>query len=122
MVMTQKKAAKPPAKHLPYVVFSARQHGDLVFLDYRLGDSQGAASQKDLQHCRVLIRSDETLDASQLIQLCARQVTYVLARLKPVRAVKRGLAWREVGVSEWSVPPGGGEGGELPGQDPLPGI
>ena len=105
----------------PTVTVSAAQVGGHVILDYfEYRAKAGGLMKRASKQTRVMIRHDEDLDAAQLLSLVSRMCAYLLARTPVRRAVPRHLPWREVGATEWSVPPGGGEGGAKPG--PVPGV
>jgi hypothetical protein len=100
------------ASQRPTVVVEAWQNGGYAVLDWSVYRSKaGAAMKRRASHRRVHIRIDEVLQEAQLTVLVQRMAVYVLASLRGHQFVPRHLPWMEVGATEWSVPPGGGEGG-----------
>jgi len=92
---------------------AAWQNGNYVVLDWRLYRSTLAGAMRRLKRQRrVLVRWDEPLTEAALTVFVGRMAAYVLASTKGTAYVPRHLSWREVGSTEWSVPPSGGEGGE----------
>lgn len=71
----------------------------------------GAPHSKPKQRVVQLIHP-EPLSVPQLTVLAQRMAALVLSGARGTAHVRKGLPWREVGVTAWSVPPSGGEGGE----------
>lgn len=99
----------------PTVEIQASQVGGHIILDWRVyRSSAGGVMKRVKTHRRVMIRHDADLSPQQLTSLCSRMAAYILGALGGNQHVPRHLPWREVGATEWSVPPGGGEGGANP--------
>jgi len=94
------------------VEVTAYQQGEFIILDWRVYRSKALNPvRRPSAHSRVRIRHAEPLSEIQLTVLAGRMVAYILARRPGHQFVPRHLPWQEVGATEWSVPPGGGEGG-----------
>ena len=92
---------------------AAWQNGNYVVLDWRLYRATLAGAMRRLKRQRrVLVRWDEPLTEAALTVFVGRMAAYVLSSTRGTAYVPQHLSWREVGATEWSVPPGGGEGGE----------
>lgn len=101
-----------PRQHRPTVSIDVWQDGPFVYLDWTEYTAKLAGAMKSKRaHRRVRIRYDERLSTPQLTVLAGRMSAYVLASSRGHQFVPRHLPWQEVGSTEWSVPPGGGEGG-----------
>lgn len=100
---------------------SAWRQGSYVVLDWRVYRPvlSGAVRRLKRQR-RVMVRTDVPLTEPTLTALVGRMCTYVIASTKGTAYVPKHLPWREVGATEWSVPPGGGEGGESRKDDGTP--
>jgi hypothetical protein len=104
--MTKKRAYEPT------VTISAAQVGGHIILDwFEYRPVASGLMKRVAKQRRVMVRHGEALGPSQLTSLIARMATYVLARSTGNASVPKHLPWMEVGATEWSVPPGGGEGG-----------
>jgi hypothetical protein len=97
-------------------VFQRNQYGvcDLVVHKY----DQGGQMKGVVRHRRVMVALDGPLSEVQATLLLSRMVAYVVGSQRGSGVLRRGLPWREVGVTEWTspVPPSGGEGGERAAQ------
>lgn len=71
----------------------------------------GDGVRKPWKHRRVLIRDTGPLSVPQLTTLTRQMAAYVLVGQAGQHLVQKGRPWREPGRTDWSVPPGGGEGG-----------
>jgi hypothetical protein len=94
------------------VTVEAAQHGRGAMLTWHVYRARVDDQVRTLWKTRrVLIASVGVLNVPQLTGLVLRMATYVLLGAGPSAHVPKGLPWREPGRTEWSVPPGGGEGG-----------
>ena len=108
--MLRMTTKQPPQ---PHVVIDAWQTGEYVTMDWSVYRTKaGQALKRRQAHRRVMVRHAEQLSVPQLTVLAGRMAAYVLASVRGHQYVPRHLPWREVGSTEWSVPPSGGEGGE----------
>lgn len=97
------------------VMVEAWPQGAGAVLDWTVYRARvGAGERRPWKRRRVLIRNTGPLSVPQLTGLAGRMAAFVLADQPGTHHVPRGLPWMEPGVTQWSVPPGGGEGGEKP--------
>jgi hypothetical protein len=106
-------------QHRHTVHLEVFQLNELAVLDHVLYRAPvGDPIRRPVARRRVLIHHPGPLSPAQLLALAVRMGGFVLSGARGTALVPRGLPWREVGATEWSVPPGGGEGGANP--VPLP--
>lgn len=95
------------------ITVSAWRMNNDVVADWYLYRAMGSnAMKRPRAHRRVRIRITEDMSAQQLTEIVRRMAQHVISTSRGTAYVPRGASWQEISEGSWSVPPGGGEGGE----------